>query len=226
MAAPFLVVEGADYVDKPVCDGDNGVCSCTGTQVVCKKDLPEPARWKDLDNKWVDIYVTMDDRTKLEKGAFDGLSARNLFIQDMAKLSAIEQGTFNGLQLSQELKLYRNPKLATLSKGTFEGLISCGKIRAWNLGITKIEEGAFSGIGFNVAYVYVEENELLTSIEARAFRGLHVNSFQLIKNNKLETLEVSAFEGLASSDWLYIQENNLLSNIKAGAFKGIEVRHV
>lgn len=225
LVAPLCAVEGV-YVDKPVCDGDNGVCTCKGTQVVCKKDLPEPARWKDLDSKWVDIHVSADDLTKLEKGAFDGLSARNLFIQDMTTLSAIEEGTFKGLQLSQELRLYRNPKLAALSKGTFVGLISCEIIRVRNNGITKIEEGAFSGIDVKVGNIWIEEHDHLTAIEKRAFKGFRVGTINLVKNSKLQTLVAFVFDGLETSSSFFIGENDILSDIKVGAFNGLEASEV
>ena len=74
-------------MDKPVCD----VCSCFNSDVICRTHLPTPARWKDLDEKWTEVQITeMDDLTKLEKGAFDGLTVQRLHINENPDLESIE----------------------------------------------------------------------------------------------------------------------------------------
>lgn len=89
LVAPLQSAEGS-YVDKPVCD----VCSCFNSDVICRTHLPTPARWKDLDEKWTEVKITeMDDLTKLEKGAFDGLTVRRLHIYENPDLESIEAGT-------------------------------------------------------------------------------------------------------------------------------------
>lgn len=223
LTAPFLMVEGAGYVDKPVCDGDNGVCTCDGAKVTCDENLPEPARWKDLDKKWTDVYIDNDELAKLEKGAFKGLSARRLVVERNEKLESIDAGTFDGVTCSRDLRLALNPKLGALKANTFDGLTT-NSLSIENNGIETIESDAFNGL-IRSGNLDISSESKLTSIEENAFRGIkgdYPSEVYLAYNDKLEKLTKGSFNGMKAYK-LTIHANKVLATIEKGTFDGLSV---
>lgn len=171
LVAPLQSAEGS-YVDKPVCD----VCSCFNSDVICRTHLPTPARWKDLDEKWTEVKITeMDDLTKLEKGAFDGLTVRRLHIYENPDLESIEAGTFTGLKIKAlngffNMQITLNPKLSKIENGAFEDCVSNGVIG--NMGINRDDNALYGGL-------IIYGNKALSTIQKGMLKGSKMRKIQI-----------------------------------------------
>lgn len=232
LVMPLRAVEGA-YVDKPICD----VCTCKSAdsrEIHCRKNLPEPARWKDLDSSFsynneggtvgVKLLVSIEDLTTLEKGVFDGLKCEELRINGNPKLESIEQGTFKGLRVSTangargSLYISDNPKLKVLKAKTFDGLARANTIFIVKNGIETIEAGTFSGTVGYINKLYVQDNAELTKMESKAFDVFSLSELFIVSNKALLSLEKSTFHRLFVAI-IHISANAELASIKAETFK-------
>lgn len=221
-------------MDKPVCD----VCTCDEYMVKCDdENLPEPARWKALDEKWtvLEIYAN-DELTKLEKGAFNGLKVAYFYLRENSKLVTIEAGTFDGVTV-QQLIIQNNPKLIGFKANVFSGLkvtdtlsITC------NPKVTTLATNTFDGADLIARIKYGDSrcqrkcaaeqdgfcHSGLTKIEKDAFRGAEsVKEVTIQYNHKWTAVEAGAFNGLAISSYLTMNNNDGMTTFPAKMFAGL-----
>lgn len=252
LVMPLRAVEGA-YVDKPVCN----VCTCSANTVTCKANLPEPARWGD-ESDVENVYIAVGDLTKLEEGAFDGLSLNSLYIRGNPKLKKIEAGALKGINARDEVHIEENnelhtfeaptfgantlihsdhsklivnnnPKLGSLPAEVFSKLVvgALLQIRG-NPKLTVLVAGTFKGVsggqsGAWIAEVIIENNQGITTIEAKAFSGLRAKKFIIQGNNALVTVESGAFEDTEIETSFSFNSGNAYATAPPRLFNGLKV---
>jgi hypothetical protein len=91
------------------------------------------------------LELTGNQITRIESGAFNGLT--NLTVLGLCdiSISRIESGAFSGLPNLDTLYVCDNPQLSSIESGAFSGLTNLTELWLdWNLRLSRIESGAFS----------------------------------------------------------------------------------
>ena len=163
----------------------------------------------------IPVFVPL---TRVEPGAFRGLSELNILRLYGNSLTTLAPGVFEGLPNLRKLNLGRNKGLTTLEPGLFDGLSKLDDLFLHQIGLTTLPPGLFDGLA-ELDGLELSDNQLKT-LGPGVFRGLAALEQLILSENQLRALEPSVFDGLAKLNWLDLG-NNDLRTLEPGVFDGL-----
>jgi hypothetical protein len=133
------------------------------------------------------------------------------------QISRIESGAFSGLTNLTELVLNGN-RLSSIELGAFSGLANLTTLALNHNQLSNIEAGVFNKLT-NLEQLYLDDNQI-SSIEPGDFDGLPYLKVLGLNHNQISSIEPGDFSGLANLRRLDLNSNVLLS-IESGALSGL-----
>ena len=155
--------------------------------------------------------------TALQSGVFEGLpSLRKLSVSSNKGLTALEPGVFDGLPNLDDLSLINN-NLKTLEPDIFDGL-NLRSLQLWENELQSLPPGIFDGLG-ELEKLYLSENQL-RSLETNVFDGLSKLWLLALGENELKKLPPNLFRGLSSLKRVFLGDNQL-ATLPPNLFRGL-----
>ena len=166
------------------------------------------------DGECIPVFVPL---TRVEPGAFRGLSRLDTLRLVGTLLTALQSGVFEGLPSLRKLSVSSNKGLTMLEPGVFDGLPNLDNLRLINNSLKTLDPDIFDGL--NLRFLHLWENEL-QSLPPGIFDGLGELESLHLSENQLRSLETNVFDRL-SKLWLLGLENNGLKTLPPDLFHGM-----
>ena len=143
-----------------------------------------------------------------------------LEVQDLATLTTLKSGDFDGFSGLDKLYIRRNG-ITELPADIFDGLDSLKQLNFSSNFLEELPAGIFSGLP-SLEYLVADDN-LLTSFEADWFDGFDGSAsltWLNFRGNQISTIDTDALDGFSALRWLYLDFNDLRT-FPAGLFDGL-----
>ena len=143
-----------------------------------------------------------------------------LEVQDLATLTTLKSGDFDGFSGLDRLYIRRNG-ITELPADIFDGLDSLTQLNFSSNFLEELPAGIFSGLP-SLEYLLPYDN-LLTSFEADWFDGFDGSAsltWLNFRGNRISTIDADAFDGFSALRWLYLDFNDLRT-FPDGLFDGL-----
>ena len=170
-------------------------------------------------------WLRLRNLAKVPEGLFAGLSSPRTLILQYNAFTSLPPRAFEGLSSLDELFLdngrpgrssrYRH-ELSTLPPGLFSGLSSLTYLYLGNAGLRDLPSDAFREVGATLAVLYLPNNKLDT-LDAHAFDGLSNVYILDLAHNRLATLPPGVFDGLPDLRFVDLRDNQL-TTLPPGVF--------
>ena len=155
------------------------------------------------DGECIRVFVPL---TRVEPGAFRGLSKLDTLRLVGTLLTALQPGVFEGLPSLRKLSVSSNKGLTMLEPGVFDGLPNLDNLRLINNSLKTLDPDIFDGL--NLRFLHLWENEL-QSLPPSIFDGLGELESLYLFDNQLRSLETNVFDRLSKLRILGLQNNGL-----------------